>query len=232
VDGLRDEAFDMILGADFLRSHRVLFAMSQDKLYLTYLGGDVFTPGARVEPWMRKEAEDGNPDAQMRLAWAYLRGVGVTKDAAQAQAWIEKAAACGHVHANLMEGARLLKAGRYPEAMQRLEAALAKIDDGRYEALDMYQARVGSGQQEFGAQELAQRFGRFDRTAWPGPIADFYLGRIDEAALRTRAGADPQFARDRTCDVTVYMTGLARVQGKAAQADALADSATRACAAP
>jgi predicted aspartyl protease len=33
---------DMLLGADFLRAHRVLFAVSQHRLYFSYLGGDVF----------------------------------------------------------------------------------------------------------------------------------------------------------------------------------------------
>jgi predicted aspartyl protease len=47
---IRDEsetgrgAVDVVHGMDFLRAHRVLFAMSQQKLYLTYLGGAVFGP--------------------------------------------------------------------------------------------------------------------------------------------------------------------------------------------
>lgn len=35
---------DVILGRDFLRSHRVLFAMSQQRLYVSYAGGPVFAP--------------------------------------------------------------------------------------------------------------------------------------------------------------------------------------------
>lgn len=34
--------FDMVLGADFFRTHRVLFAYSQNKVYFSYLGGHVF----------------------------------------------------------------------------------------------------------------------------------------------------------------------------------------------
>jgi len=33
---------DVLLGADFLRAHRVLFAMSQRRLYVSYTGGEVF----------------------------------------------------------------------------------------------------------------------------------------------------------------------------------------------
>jgi hypothetical protein len=36
----------MLLGADFLRSHRVLVARSQKKMYFTYEGGTVFPPPA------------------------------------------------------------------------------------------------------------------------------------------------------------------------------------------
>jgi predicted aspartyl protease len=39
---------DVVLGVDFLRAHRILFAMSQQKLYLSYLGGDVFGPPHRA----------------------------------------------------------------------------------------------------------------------------------------------------------------------------------------
>jgi len=38
---------DMLLGADFLRSHRVLVSHSQRKMYFTYEGGPVFAPKAR-----------------------------------------------------------------------------------------------------------------------------------------------------------------------------------------
>ena len=37
---------DVILGRDFLRAHRVLFAMSQQRLYVSYTGGPVFEHGA------------------------------------------------------------------------------------------------------------------------------------------------------------------------------------------
>ena len=33
---------EMLLGADFLRSHRVLFAASQRRFYFSYIGGAVF----------------------------------------------------------------------------------------------------------------------------------------------------------------------------------------------
>jgi predicted aspartyl protease len=41
-----DNSPQVVLGADFLTSHRVLLAMSQRKVYLSYLGGPVFAAAA------------------------------------------------------------------------------------------------------------------------------------------------------------------------------------------
>jgi Flp pilus assembly protein TadD len=43
------QASDMFLGTDFLKSHRVYVARSQDKVYLTYTGGQVFTAAPTLE---------------------------------------------------------------------------------------------------------------------------------------------------------------------------------------
>jgi predicted aspartyl protease len=39
---------DVVLGDDFLRAHRVLFATSQNRVYLSYLGGELFGAHARA----------------------------------------------------------------------------------------------------------------------------------------------------------------------------------------
>jgi hypothetical protein len=55
----------MLLGADFLRSHRVLIAHSQRKMYFTHAGGTVFqvdTPRA-CDDVERRDAEQGQPPA-------------------------------------------------------------------------------------------------------------------------------------------------------------------------
>jgi predicted aspartyl protease len=50
-------AEDMLLGLDFLRSHRVLIAHSQRKLYFSYIGGTVFQPRSKLSP-------PGGPDPE------------------------------------------------------------------------------------------------------------------------------------------------------------------------
>ena len=49
VPGNSHIGFDMILGADFFRTHRVMFAYSQNKVYFVYLGGHVFQTIGPVE---------------------------------------------------------------------------------------------------------------------------------------------------------------------------------------
>jgi predicted aspartyl protease len=60
---------DILLGADFLRAYDVLFAKSQNKMYLTYRGGQIFSTDSRGEAaWFREEADLGNSRAQYQVA--------------------------------------------------------------------------------------------------------------------------------------------------------------------
>ncbi len=51
----------MLLGADFLRAHRVLIAHSQRKMYFTYAGGTVF-PSAPSKGCNNASPSDPRPD--------------------------------------------------------------------------------------------------------------------------------------------------------------------------
>ncbi|QJR09517.1 hypothetical protein DSM104443_00561 [Usitatibacter rugosus] len=55
------QASDMFLGTDFLKSHRVYIARSQDKVYFSYTGGQAFTatPGVDCD---KREADKGTPE--------------------------------------------------------------------------------------------------------------------------------------------------------------------------
>jgi clan AA aspartic protease (TIGR02281 family) len=50
----------MLLGADFLRAHRVLVSHAQRKMYFTYLGGSVFAPVPGVPRAGAEPGADGN----------------------------------------------------------------------------------------------------------------------------------------------------------------------------
>jgi TonB family protein len=64
---------------------------------------DMQEPLAAVEAY-RKNAEQGNSDAQYRLALAYAQGQGVTRDYAKALEWFRKAAEQDHVNAQFTLG--------------------------------------------------------------------------------------------------------------------------------
>ncbi|QNA97664.1 retroviral-like aspartic protease family protein [Massilia sp. Se16.2.3] len=129
---------DVILGADFLRAHRVLFAMSQDKLYFSYIGGEPFGQHRKLEPWIQAEADGGNADAQMALAAAYQNGEGVTRDEAAADRWLDKAAAGGSPQAILLSARKTMLAGDFAAAAPRLRAGLDKLPSDRQAALWLY----------------------------------------------------------------------------------------------
>jgi len=50
MSGFLDDQPEMLLGADFLRAHRVLFALSQKRIYFSYVGGNVFGGATGARP--------------------------------------------------------------------------------------------------------------------------------------------------------------------------------------
>ncbi|MGZ5202692.1 MAG: retroviral-like aspartic protease family protein [Telluria sp.] len=223
---------EVLLGDDFLRAHRVLFAMSQEKLYISYLGGEPFKPRTSLEPWLVHEAESGNPDAQLVMAGFYASGQGVPKDAAVAESWLDKAAASGNPRANLQLGRKLMAQHRYKDAATRLRDALDKLPAERTGALWLYLSRIQSGQSDLGKQELEKAFARSERDEWPRPLADFFLGRIDEAHLLAAAADDPAFAKFRTCSATGYMVEFYDARAEKDKADAARAAWRAQCARP
>jgi len=217
---------DVLLGQDFLRAHRVLFAMGQRKLYLSYVGGDVFGKPPGIEAWVQQEADGGNPDAQLVLSNIYASGKGVPKNPALAAAWLDKAAAQGHPQANIRLAHALLQSGRDLDAIARLEPALRRLPAERHGALLLYLARLRGGDREGARRELAATFARSEDNAWPGPVADNYLGRIDAAALLAQARRDDERAALQTCQAGRYIAALQAVQAGQALPAAPAESCT------
>jgi len=223
---------DLVLGQDFLRAHRVLFAMSQRKLYIAYTGGTPFSRGTGLEPWMRAEAEAGNPDAQYTVARMYGNGRGVARDKAQADAWLDKAAAGGEPHANLMIGRRLLQTGHALDAIPKLQAGLDKLPAERYAPLWLYNARVRNGEADLAKSELQASLKKQKDDDWPLPIAEFYLGKLDAAGLLDQAGKEAKSAKARSCQANGYMSEWYAAQGDKARAESLMVPVRAHCGAP
>jgi clan AA aspartic protease (TIGR02281 family) len=230
VDVQSDLNADLLLGQDFLRAHRVLFAMSQRKVYLAYLGGDVFTRGTTLEPWMQQEADGGNADAQYTLAYMYNNGRGVARDRKLAQTWLEKAGAAGQPNANLALGRQQMQADRFGEAIPRLRAALDQLPAERLGTLWLFNARVHEGQAELAKTELAGSIKKQRNDDWPQPIAEFYLGKLDARELLDIAVKDKQSAHARTCMANAYRREWHAARGEQAQADTLRTTLRADCA--
>lgn len=214
---------EILLGEDFLRSHRVLFAMSQKKIYLTYTGGNVFRRYDVLEPWLLHEAGQGNPDAQYKLALHYLTGKGgATRNEETARSWLARAAKLGHPDANYDLGYDLLRQQRYAESAVSLRIALDAWPGDQDIALALHVARLGSGQQALAQQELA-----VFATAggdWPRPVIDYYLGKIEVTELLAKAALDQQQGPRRVCLARQYAARRLEALGDSAGAAALATS--------
>jgi clan AA aspartic protease (TIGR02281 family) len=221
IDAQSDVPADLLLGQDFLRTHRVLFAMSQKKLYLAYLSGEPFSRSLGVPDWVRAEADGGNADAQYALATAYRDGRGVPRDPALAKAWLDKSAAGGEPHANLVLGRQLVTSGHAADAIPRLRGALDKLPADRFVPLWLYLALMHEGQAELAKTELQRIVKKQDNDDWPTPIAEFYLGKLDAEGLLKQAGKEPKFARGRTCDANAYMSRWHAAQGDKERAASL-----------
>jgi hypothetical protein len=221
VDAPNLQVAELYLGQDFLRAHRVLFAMGQRKLYLAYLGGDVFTRGDGLEPWMLQEAEGGDANVQYALYSMYRNGRGVARDHKLAQAWLEKAGAAGQPNASLALARQQMLAGRFGEAIPKLRAALDQLPAEQFGALWLYNARAHQGQAGLAQIELEASLQKQHNEDWPQPIARFYLGKLDAKGLLDSAAADKETAHARTCAATAYMAEWHGARGDKAQQDAL-----------
>jgi predicted aspartyl protease len=224
---------DILLGADFLRTHRVLFATSQRKLYISYLGGDVFFRGAKgIPPWLLQEAEAGNAEAQYAVSGRLARGVGVPVDQAQAAQWLSKAGSQGHPAANIEIGVRMLRQRQFAEAADLLGTAAAQRPEDARAPLFLYLARLQAGDPARAARELEQRFAADQERRWPLPIADFYLGRIDAGRLLGQADKDPALAFARSCEARRFIAEHAGATGERDRSKAMLEELRSKCARP
>jgi clan AA aspartic protease (TIGR02281 family) len=232
IDSQFEHTPDLLLGQDFLRTHHVLFAMSQQKLYIAYVGGDIFGRPAGIDPWIRAEAEAGNADAQFVLAQAYLHGNGVARDPLQYRTWLDKAAAQDHPHAKLILGRQYQVEGKIGQAVPLLRAALDQMPDDRIAALWLYNGRVANGEGELAKRELEHAFKAQDYEDWPAPVARFYLGQESAAQVLAEAGKEGGDARHQTCQATSLLADWYEARGDKAQASPLRADLHSHCGAP
>lgn len=112
-----------------------------------------------------------------------------------------------------------------------MRAALDQLPADRFGPLWLYLARVRNDVPGLGKRELEDSLALQGKEDWPRPIADFYLGRLDEAGLLA-AGSDTHGARNRSCQARTYITEWHAARGDTARADALKTAARTDCTTP
>jgi tetratricopeptide (TPR) repeat protein/predicted aspartyl protease len=133
---------DMLLGDDFLLSHRVFFASSQHKIYFTYNGGPVFkleaNPGAPAAVAAGSEPTDAAGFARRAAARASRKDLaGAKSDYAKAMAMDAKVA-----DYPLSLGTVEREAGENKAAMADFDRALALDPDSRRGRLERASLRL------------------------------------------------------------------------------------------
>ena len=178
----------ILLGQDWLRAHRVLFARSQMRMVFTYLGGEVFA-NENSAPWYAADAEAGMPEAQYAMAQYY----GLRKNAASAEAWLKKAAAQGNISATILLGRSALESSQYADAERYLENGLKRQPNNTYLALWLYLAQYRTQGKDVATANLA-KYDADDGDYWPRALIKFYLGNGNAERVRSDA---IKFGQDR-----------------------------------
>ena len=110
--------------------------------------------------------------------------------------------------------------GQFDEAEPDFATALKSTPTDGYSALWLYvtQSRAGKNARA----TLEQDAGQIDRTAWPGPLVDFFLGKTTSAAVLALA-ADPSPHEDKShhCEAYFYLAEDALKQGRRSEAKRL-----------
>jgi lipoprotein NlpI len=94
--------------------------------------------------------------------------------------------------------------GQFDKAETDLAAAVKGDGKMAYYALWLFLAQAHQGKD--GKAALAQNVSAIDLKTWPGPVIDFYLGKIaaDQVASAVRSG-DAKTQRDQQCEADFYL---------------------------
>jgi lipoprotein NlpI len=147
-----------------------------------------FKPGADVAGKDR-DAPNGNEAQDDKELLEFYQTIRLKPDIADAFAGL------GFMH---------FYAGRFSKAEPNLRVASNSDPGNAYRALWLYLAM--SRQNKDGRAELAARAPKFNLTAWPGPIVQFYLNqRSVESVLKAVAKGKGENHRGQLCEADFYL---------------------------
>lgn len=205
---------EMILGADFLRSYRVLFATSQRRIYLTRTAPLKFMVSrADLLEWIEAEAANGSSGAMSYLATELEAGSDIPKDPERATQLIQKAAAKGDYRSRFTQASDLLLAGDYAKAAPILRELAQSYSSDRDAELKAYLATALNGDTESAHKDLQAARKRANEEVWPMPIVDYILNNGKPEKLLLAAGNESQQAPARQCMAHYYIGETARLKG-------------------
>lgn len=118
--------------------------------------------------------------------------------------------------------------GKAGAAAADLAKAVSLKPSDAYDVLWLHLARAKEGAND--AAELQANAAKANRTIWPGPVLDYLTGKIDAAALLTKAGAGEGKARDtQLCEANLFLGQDDLAKGRRADGLETLQTAARVC---
>ena len=215
--GTESDTFDIVLGTDFLRAHRVLFAPSQMKIYLSYIEGTAPFNDGRSAAWIEQEAETGNTYAQFNVA------MGLMKDQSEASrtravALLSKSVAGGNPIALHYMARQASHEGRHADSVALYERLVAIDAFDLTTQMELFVARAHAGQLDAAKTALAGQMARFRWAPWPASITKYYLGTMPLDEVLREAASEKEEATRRRCEVYWHAGDLQQALGQTEQA--------------
>ena len=223
----KSDGFDVILGTDFMRAHRILFAVSQMKMYFSYIGGEPFN-NEQSNHWIELEADAGNGYAQYFMARPNLESAKPEWQAV-GRAWMDKSLANNTPIALLYMARQRSREGKYADSVDLYERLLERDAFDMQAQLEVFVARLKAGQVDQAKPALAKAMARFKWPKWPAPITGYYLDEVTLDDLLRQAGSERDVAKYRTCEVLRHAGALQEALGQADAAKTLAARAKTEC---
>lgn len=228
VMSLNGIGVDVVLGLDFIRSHRILISMSQRRLYMTYTGGSVFSTKDGDAAWLKSEAESGNADAMYWLAAnAEHRG---PANWAAALDWYRKAALLSHYGARQRLAADQFGRGELAASAQAFRETFRQRAPYSTMATLFYAAAARSAGRGAAMEELTVlRTNMRDPDPWSNHILDFHLDIITRESLLEHAVADKPQSMLRLCEANFQIGQYQLIVGDNNAARASLQAARNGC---
>ncbi len=219
--------YDLILGTDFLRAHRVLFAVSQNSVYLSYIGGAPFND-ANNSTWIENEAKAGNGYGQFLMAMGGFRS-GNEEGALAGREWLNKSVAGKNPLALHFLASEHASRGRTAESVAVYEQLIAIDSYDLTTQLELFEVRTMNGQADKAKAGLSAALAQFRWPRWPAPIAEYFLGKSTLDDLLRQARNESDLASRRECEVYRHARAYQSALGDAATAKTLAAKAKESC---